>query len=115
MRKVNNFSAQVVAVVAMALVVSAAHAVTTNTWKTTCMAPNTPATAYLWNEPSNWDTEQVPAAHDVVIFPQPANVYYVRLPEEGVTVGSFSIPNCFRKSRLISYPTAESFCTAQVP
>ena len=89
MKKPDHLLKQVVAVVAMALVASAVQAVTTNTWKTTCMAPNTPATAYLWNDPSNWDTEQVPAAHDAVIFPQPSNIYYVRLPDAGVTIGSF--------------------------
>ena len=90
MRKGDNYSAKVVAVVAMVLVASVVQAVTTNKWKTTCMAPNTPATAYLWNEPSNWDTEQVPAAHDVVEFPLPSNVYYVRVPDEGVMVSRLS-------------------------
>ena len=55
------------ALIGVVLVASVVQAVTTNKWKTTCMAPNTPATAYLWNEPSNWDTEQVPAVAQVIV------------------------------------------------
>jgi hypothetical protein len=74
----------------VAICAFAVQAVTTHKWKTTCMAPNTPATAYSWDEPSNWDTEQVPGVHDAVEFPLPSNVYYVRVPDAGVTIGSFS-------------------------
>ena len=85
----NLFSAGSVVFLA-ALATFAAQAVTTNTWKTTCMAPNTPATAYLWNDPSNWDTEQVPAAYDEVVFEKPSCVYYVKLPDDPVIVSKFT-------------------------
>ena len=114
MRKVDNYSAKVVAVVAMVLVASAVQAVTTNTWKTTCMAPNTPATAYLWNEPSNWDKGQVPAAHDVVEFPIPSNVYYVRVPDEGVMVTPDTIPFRTLSTRVGAMPESCSPFTLEM-
>ncbi len=74
----------------LAMSALAVQAADTYTWRTTSMEANTPATAYDWNDESNWDPTGVPAAHDNVVFPIPPNVYYVRLPDEGVVVGKLS-------------------------
>lgn len=51
---------------------------------------NTPATAYDWNDASNWTNNAVPSAGAAVEFPNLSGVYYVRMPDE-VQLGSMMV------------------------
>jgi hypothetical protein len=54
-------------------------------WSTNPTTSNTPATAFDWNDKSNWKNEAVPNDYDRILFNVPNSLFYVKIPETVIT------------------------------